>query len=66
MHLEAKNMSTSYSLGREALTESRMEKDLEVLVDDRLSNDMQCQATVSKANNISMQKKRDKTIILTL
>ena len=29
-----------------------MEKDLGVLVDDRLSNDMQCQAAESKANRI--------------
>ena len=47
-----KNTNASYSLGGEPLGESRMEKDLGVLVDERLSNGMQCQAAASKANRI--------------
>ena len=43
MHLGRKNMNAIYSLGREPLGESRMEKDLGVLVDDRLGN-MACNA----------------------
>ena len=37
-------MNAIYSLGGQPLGESRMEKNLGVLVDDRLSNGMQCKA----------------------
>ena len=71
MHLGGKNMNAIYTLGGEPLGESRMEKDLGVLVDDRLSNGMQCQAAANKANRILACIKRgincrDKTIILPL
>ena len=64
-------MNAIYSLGGEPLGESRMEKDLGVLVNDRLSNGMQCQSAANKANRIlACIKKginsRDKTIILPL
>ena len=70
-HLGGKNMNAIYSLGGEPLGESRMEKDLGVLVDDGLSNDMQCQAAANKANRIlACIKKginaRDEEIILPL
>ena len=51
MHLSGKNMNAIYTLGGEPLGESRMEKDLGVLV-DRLSNGMRCQAAANKANRI--------------
>ena len=64
-------MNAFYTLGGEPLGESRMEKDLGVLVDDRLSNGMQCQAAANNANRILACIKRginarDKTIILPL
>ena len=52
MHLGVKNSNAIYTLGGEPLVESRMERDLGVLVDDRLSNGMQCQAAANKANRI--------------
>ena len=57
--------------GGEPLGDSRMEKELGILVDDRLSNGMQCQAAANKANRILPCIKkginsRDKTIILPL
>ena len=52
MHLGGKNMNEIYTLGGEPLGKSRMKKDLGVLVDDRLSNGMQCQAAANKANRI--------------
>ena len=64
-------MNAIYSLGGEPLGESRMLKALGILEDDRLSNDMQCQAAANKANRIlACIKKginsRDKAIILPL
>ena len=64
-------MNAICTLGEEPLGESRMEKDLGVLVDDGLSNGMQCQAAANKANRIlACIKKginsRDKAIILPL
>ena len=45
-------MNAIYTLGGEPMGEFRMEKDLGVLVDDRLSKGMQCQAAANKANRI--------------
>ena len=64
-------MNAIYSPGGRTSGEPRMEKDLGVLVDDRLSNGMQCQAAVNKASRIlACNKKginsRDKYIILPL
>ena len=71
IHMGTRNRKANYILGGEPLGESKMEKDLGVLVDDKLSNGMQCQAAASKANRIlACIKKgirsRDKTIILPL
>lgn len=71
MHLGIKNKKAGYSLGGKPLGESKMEKDLGVLVDDKLSNSSQCQAAASKANKILACIKRginsrDKSIILPL
>lgn len=52
MHLGAKNINANYSLGGKPLGESRMEKDLGVLIDDRFSNSTQCQAAATKAGKI--------------
>ena len=48
MHLGVKNRNAIYTLGGEPLGESRMEKDLGVLVDDRLSNGMQGKLLLTK------------------
>ena len=52
LHLEAKNMHASYILGGVQLEGSVVEKDLGILVDHKLNNDMQCQAVVSKAKKV--------------
>ena len=64
-------MNAIYSLGGEPLEEYRMEKDLGILVDARLSSCIQCQAAASKASRILAYIKkgiysRDKTTILPL
>lgn len=46
----AKNINPRYRLGGEPLGELRMENNLRVLVDDRLSNSIQCQAATSKTS----------------
>lgn len=49
MHLMPKNMHASYFLGEAPLVGSVMEKDLWLLVDQKLGNSMQCQAATNKA-----------------
>lgn len=71
MSLGAENTYANYILGGSPLGESVMEKDLGVLVDHRLTINIQCQATAKKASKIfSCIKKcihsRDKTVILPL
>ena len=66
-----KNANAIFTLGGEPLGESRMEKDLGVLIDDMFSNGMQCQAAANKANRILACIKKginskDKTTILLL
>ena len=64
MHLGAKNTNAIYTLGGEPLGESKMVKDLGVLVDDGLSNGIQCQAAANKANRtLACIKKRIKGVV---
>lgn len=50
MHLGANIINRSYLLVGEPLGELRIQKDLEVLVDHRRSNNMQCQTAARKVN----------------
>uniref|UniRef100_A0A803KBH9 Reverse transcriptase domain-containing protein n=1 Tax=Xenopus tropicalis TaxID=8364 RepID=A0A803KBH9_XENTR len=50
MHLGCKNMQAPYTLNGTALGKSIMEKDLGVLVDNKLGCSKQCQAAAARAN----------------
>uniref|UniRef100_A0A803JMC7 Reverse transcriptase domain-containing protein n=1 Tax=Xenopus tropicalis TaxID=8364 RepID=A0A803JMC7_XENTR len=52
MHLGCKNMQAPYTLNGTALGKSIMEKDLGVLVDNKLGCSKQCQAAAARANKV--------------
>uniref|UniRef100_A0A803K1Z4 Reverse transcriptase domain-containing protein n=1 Tax=Xenopus tropicalis TaxID=8364 RepID=A0A803K1Z4_XENTR len=52
MHLGCKNMQAPYTLNGTALGKSIMEKDLGVLVDNKLGCSKQCQAAAARANRV--------------
>uniref|UniRef100_A0A803JMQ3 Reverse transcriptase domain-containing protein n=1 Tax=Xenopus tropicalis TaxID=8364 RepID=A0A803JMQ3_XENTR len=52
MHLGCKNMQAPYTLNGTALGKSIMEKDLGVLVDNKLGCNKQCQAAAARANKV--------------
>uniref|UniRef100_A0A803K2X2 Reverse transcriptase domain-containing protein n=1 Tax=Xenopus tropicalis TaxID=8364 RepID=A0A803K2X2_XENTR len=52
MHLGCKNMQAPYTLNGTALGKSIMEKELGVLVDNKLGCSKQCQAAAARANKV--------------
>ena len=52
LHLERNNHKYQYRLGHDLLERSSVEKDLGVLVDDRLAMSLQCALVAKKANGI--------------
>ncbi|KAE8636156.1 hypothetical protein XENTR_v10002860 [Xenopus tropicalis] len=52
MHLGCKNIQATYTLNGTALGKSIMEKDLGVLVDNKLGCSKQCQAAAARANKV--------------
>ena len=71
LHLGRKNCKYQYRLGHDSLERSSVEKDLRVLVDNRLAMSQQCAPVAKKANGIlgyikSNVASRSREVILSL